>query len=134
MLIIHTFYEYTDQNTSQKGFMQISIWLWSRKIMAWLSYEYKLRLFVCENTHTHTHPSKSSKQIINQHILWNYFAVYFIWFFFNVCVCLQIVVCKFILYFCFVFLILYPMLPISLNCPFLIAPSIFSYVYLNSLL
>ena len=32
---------------------------------------------------------------------------------------------------CFVFLrLVYPMLPVSLDCPFLIAPSIFSNVYL----
>jgi hypothetical protein len=33
-----------------------------------------------------------------------------------------------VLCFCFVVLrIVYPMLPVSLNCPFLIAPSVFSY-------
>ena len=32
--------------------------------------------------------------------------------------------------FCFVFLrLVYPMLPVSLDCPFLIAPSVFSGVY-----
>jgi hypothetical protein len=35
--------------------------------------------------------------------------------------------------FCFVFLrVLFPMLPVSLDCPFLIAPSVFSNVYLQS--
>jgi hypothetical protein len=36
-----------------------------------------------------------------------------------------------ILCFCFVFLrLVYPMLSVSLDCPFLIAPSVFSNVYL----
>jgi len=36
-----------------------------------------------------------------------------------------------VLCFCFVFLrLVYPMFPVSLNCPFLIAPSVFSNVYL----
>ena len=35
--------------------------------------------------------------------------------------------------FCFVFLrLVYPMLPVSLDCPFLIAPSVFSNVYLST--
>ena len=45
-----------------------------------------------------------------------------------VCVCLtHIVLC-----FCFVFLycLVYPMLPLSLDCLFLIAPSVFSNIYL----
>jgi hypothetical protein len=34
--------------------------------------------------------------------------------------------------FCFVFLCLvYPMLPVSLDCPFLIAPSVFFNIYKN---
>jgi len=38
----------------------------------------------------------------------------------------------FVLCFCFVCLrLVYPMLPVSLDCPFLIAPSVFSYVYFN---
>ena len=37
-----------------------------------------------------------------------------------------------VLCFCFVCLrLVYPMLPVSLDCPFLIAPSVFSNVYLN---
>ena len=37
-----------------------------------------------------------------------------------------------VLCFCFVFLcLLHPMLPVSLDCPFLIAPSVFSNVYLQ---
>ena len=40
-----------------------------------------------------------------------------------------------VLCFCFVFLCLVcPMLPVSLDCPFLIAPSIFSNVYLSPIL
>jgi len=36
-----------------------------------------------------------------------------------------------VLCFCFVFLrLVYPMLPVSLDCLFLIAPSVFSNVYL----
>ena len=36
--------------------------------------------------------------------------------------------------FCFVFLrLLYPMLPVSLDCPFLIASSVFSSIYLDQL-
>jgi len=36
-----------------------------------------------------------------------------------------------VLCFCFHFLrLVYPMLPVSLDCPFLIAPSVFSNVYL----
>jgi hypothetical protein len=35
-----------------------------------------------------------------------------------------------VLYFCFVFLrLMYPMLPVSLDCPFLIGPSVLSNVY-----
>ena len=36
--------------------------------------------------------------------------------------------CVFALYF---FRFVYPMLPVSLDCPFLIAPSVFSHVYLE---
>jgi hypothetical protein len=49
----------------------------------------------------------------------------------NICVCLRIVVsntyCVFVL-FCFSSSCV-PMLPVSLDCPFLIAPSVFSNVY-----
>jgi hypothetical protein len=41
-----------------------------------------------------------------------------------------------LLWFCFVFVcfrLVYPMLPVSLDCPFLIAPSVFSNVYLESM-
>ena len=39
-----------------------------------------------------------------------------------------------VLCFCFVFLrLVYPMLPVSLDCPFFIASSVFSDVYLNYL-
>ena len=54
------------------------------------------------------------------------------------CVCLRIRIptfccCssfKFFVVFFFVLCLVYPMLPISLDCPFLIAPSVFSNVYL----
>ena len=48
------------------------------------------------------------------------------------CVCLRIVAFnKYWFYFCFVFLrLVCPMLPISLDCPFLIARSVFSIVFL----
>jgi hypothetical protein len=37
-----------------------------------------------------------------------------------------------VLSFCFTFLrLVYPMLPVSVNCQFVIAPSVFSNVYLN---
>ena len=43
-----------------------------------------------------------------------------------ICVCWRIVG----LCFCFVFLrLVYPMLPVSLDCPILISPSVFSNVY-----
>ena len=48
-----------------------------------------------------------------------------------VCVCLRVVshACI-VLCFCFVFTrFAYPMLPVSLDCPYLIAPSVFSNVY-----
>jgi hypothetical protein len=35
--------------------------------------------------------------------------------------------------FCFLRLV-YPMLPVSLDCPLLVAPSVFSYVYLDILI
>jgi hypothetical protein len=42
----------------------------------------------------------------------------------------HILCCVFI---CFAFLrLVYPMLPVSLDCPFLIFPSVFSNVYLNN--
>jgi len=47
-------------------------------------------------------------------------------------VCLRIVVSNtyFVVFFCFVCLrLVYEMLPVSLDCSFLIAPSVFSYVY-----
>ena len=48
--------------------------------------------------------------------------------FYITCVCLCIVVL------CFVFLrLVYPMLPVSPDCPFLIAPSVFSNVFVYSL-
>ena len=49
----------------------------------------------------------------------------------TICVCLRIVVSNtFVLCFCFVFLrLLYPLLPVSLDCPFLIALSVFSNVF-----
>jgi hypothetical protein len=49
-----------------------------------------------------------------------------------ICVCLHIVVSTTycVVYLCFVCLRpVYPMLPVSLECPFLIAPSVFSNVY-----
>jgi hypothetical protein len=40
-----------------------------------------------------------------------------------------------VLCFCFVFLrLVYPMLSVSLDCPFLIASSVFSYVYLQNII
>jgi hypothetical protein len=44
----------------------------------------------------------------------------------------HIVVC-FVFCFCFVFILclVCPMLPLSLDCPFLIAPSVFSHVYFD---
>ena len=48
------------------------------------------------------------------------------------CVCAQWCLTHIALCFCFVFLrLVYPMLPVSLDCPFFIAPSIFSNVYFN---
>jgi hypothetical protein len=49
------------------------------------------------------------------------------------CVCLRVVVYNIsCLCFCFVCLrLVYPVLPVSLNCPVLIAPSVFSNVYLS---
>ena len=39
-----------------------------------------------------------------------------------------------VLCFCFTFLrLVYPMLPVSVDCPFLIAPSVFSNVYLETI-
>jgi len=40
----------------------------------------------------------------------------------------HILCCVFVFLFCF---FVYPMLPVSLDCPFCIAPSVFSNVYLN---
>jgi hypothetical protein len=52
-----------------------------------------------------------------------------------ICVCLRTVLSNtycFVLCFCFVLLrLVYPMLPVSLDCHFLIAPSVFSNVYLS---
>ena len=45
-----------------------------------------------------------------------------------ICLCLYIVVSNTC---CSVFFVLYPMLPVSLDCSFFIAPSVFSNVYLN---
>jgi len=48
------------------------------------------------------------------------------------CVCVQW--CKsHIVLFC-LFRLMYPMLPVSLDCPFLISPSVFSYVYCTTIL
>jgi len=42
-----------------------------------------------------------------------------------------VVLCFCVVFFCvFVLCLVYPMLPVSLDCPFLIAPSVFSNVYL----
>ena len=50
-----------------------------------------------------------------------------------ICVCVRIVVSKNILWCCFVFHpLVYLMLPVSLNYPFLNAPSVFFTVYINS--
>jgi hypothetical protein len=49
-----------------------------------------------------------------------------------ICVCLRIVVSNTycVVYFCFVCLRpVYPMLPVSLDCQFFIAPSVFSNIY-----
>ena len=47
-------------------------------------------------------------------------------------VCIQWSPTHTVLCFCFVFLrLMYPMLPVSLDCPFVIAPSVFSNVYLQ---
>ena len=47
------------------------------------------------------------------------------------CVCLRVCPTHIVFCFCFVFLrLVFPMLPVSLNCPFLIAPSVFSNFYL----
>jgi hypothetical protein len=49
-----------------------------------------------------------------------------------VCGFVHVLLCCGVLCFRFVFLrLVYPMFPVSLDCPFLIAPSIFSNVYLN---
>ena len=47
-----------------------------------------------------------------------------------ICVCLLIVVSNtYCVMFCFIFLrLVYPMLPFSLDCPFMTAPSVFSKV------
>ena len=45
---------------------------------------------------------------------------------------LHTLLCVFVLCFCFVFLrLVYPMFPVSLDCLFFIAPSVFSNVYLH---
>ena len=47
-------------------------------------------------------------------------------------VCVQWCPTHIVLCFCLAFLrLVYPMLPVSLDCPFLIAPSVFSYIYLQ---
>ena len=47
-------------------------------------------------------------------------------------VCVKWCPAHIVLYYCFVFLhIVYPVLPVSLDCTFLIAPSVFSNVYFN---
>ena len=43
----------------------------------------------------------------------------------------HILCCIFVLFY-FVLCLVYPMLPVSLDCPFLIAPSVFSNVYLET--
>ena len=49
---------------------------------------------------------------------------------FYLCICLRIVVAHIVLCVCFGFrCLVYTILPVSLDCPFLIAPSIFSSVY-----
>jgi hypothetical protein len=50
---------------------------------------------------------------------------------FNICVCLRIVVLQHLLH-CVYFRFVYPMLPVSLYCPLVIATSIFSHVYLQN--
>ena len=45
----------------------------------------------------------------------------------GVCVCVCLNVCLFVCR-----RLVYPILPVSLNCPFLIAPSVFSNVYISS--
>jgi len=49
-------------------------------------------------------------------------------FIYVICVCLRIVVSN---TYCVVFFLrlVYPMLPVSLDCPFFIAPSVFSNIY-----
>ena len=50
-----------------------------------------------------------------------------------ICVCLRIVVSSIVLYFCFVCLrLVYTMLQVSLDCPFFMALSVFSKVYVES--
>ena len=50
-------------------------------------------------------------------------------------VCVKWCPAHIVLYYCFVFLhIVYPVLPVSLDCTFLIAPSVFSNVYWNTYL
>ena len=53
--------------------------------------------------------------------------------FYVICVCLRIVACN---VYCFALMLIslrfvYPLLPVSLDCPFLIAPLVFSNVYYN---
>ena len=48
-----------------------------------------------------------------------------------ICVCLRIVVSNTYCIVIFCLLILYHIMPVSLDCPFLIAPSVFSNVYLH---
>jgi hypothetical protein len=48
-------------------------------------------------------------------------CIYILYIYIYVCVCFCIVFLRFV----------YPMLPVSLDCPFLIVPSVFSNVYLR---
>ena len=53
-----------------------------------------------------------------------------------ICVYVRVVVSNTycVVFFCFVFLrFVYPLLPVSLDCPFLISPLVFSNVYLQFL-
>ena len=72
---------------------------------------------------------------LNQHIyiswIWGLMLLFYLYVCSVICVCLRIVLSS---TYCVVFLfgflrLVYPLLPVSLDCPFFIAPSVFSNVY-----
>jgi hypothetical protein len=72
-------------------------------------------------------PHKNDVRFVNPQLVVGRTCIIYV-----ICVCLRIVVLTHIvLCLCFVFpRLVYPMLSVSLDCPFLIAPSVFSNVYL----